>query len=95
MVRNILSAIDADSLPREQQTTLLLIKQLLVDARLDVRDYELSVTRAEQRHKAKEAKRRLYELSQQILLAGQANFFGPVDIAHISAKIEQISDNVV
>lgn len=70
------------------------LKYELVDARLDIRDYELSETREEQLANAKSAKERLDNVRKHILVASEHNIFSAIDVAHISANIEQVIDNI-
>ncbi|HVS58360.1 MAG TPA: hypothetical protein VHD60_01325 [Candidatus Saccharimonadales bacterium] len=89
-----LSAFDLFSLPAGQRKTITTLRRELTDARLDVRDYELSETRDEQLKNAKVAKKRLDQVRRHILAASEFNVFGPVDVAQLTAQAEQISDNV-
>jgi hypothetical protein len=66
------------------------LRQDLVDAKKYAQDYELSETREEQVVNAKKANRWLDKAHQAILKASEFNVFGPIDIAHISAQIEQV-----
>ena len=89
-IRAVLRAADIDLLSIEESRAVLAIQRLAVDARLDIRDYELSETREEQLKCAAAAKRRLAKLQAAILAAGPV--FGPADIAQLSAQLEQISE---
>ncbi len=89
-IGNLLVAIDIDSLDRSQQLEIIVLKRVLADTRLDARDYELSETRAEQLEKAKAAQERLSELRQLILRASEFGIFSAIDIAELSARIEEI-----
>jgi len=86
----ILSPIDTHSLPRETQKVILPIRQHIIDARLDVRDYELAETRAEQIRLRGVAVERLTGLQERLLAASSHGLFGPADVAQISAQIQQI-----
>jgi Na+-translocating ferredoxin:NAD+ oxidoreductase RnfC subunit len=85
-----LSGMDIYALDKPIQKILDSLRRELVDARLDVRDYELSETRQEQLAKALEAKRRLDHIRKLILAASEHDLFGAVDVAQLSAQIEQI-----
>jgi hypothetical protein len=89
-IGSILSFYDISELPMQQKDLVTVLKHQLIDARLDARDYEYAETRAEQLLHAKEGKQRLKELSQSILKASEYNLFGAVDVAQISARIEQL-----
>jgi hypothetical protein len=89
-IGTILSFYDVSELPMQQKDLVTNLKHQLVDIRLDARDYEYAQTRAEQLQHAKEGKQRLRQLQQSLLKASEYNMFGPVDVAHISAGIEQL-----
>ncbi|HEU4914730.1 MAG TPA: hypothetical protein VFT16_05025 [Candidatus Saccharimonadales bacterium] len=89
-ISSILSFYDISELPMQQKDLVTNLKHQLVDIRLDARDYEYAETRAEQLQHAKEGKQRLGQLEQSILKASEYNMFGAVDVAHISAGIEQL-----
>jgi hypothetical protein len=78
-----------DEMTKEQRKIVVAIRRLAIDARLDIRDYELSETRQEQVENAVKAKNVVFKLQAAILAAGDV--FGPADVAHISASLEQIS----
>ena len=89
-IGTILSFYDVSELPMQQKDLVTNLKHQLVDIRLDARDYEYAQTRAEQLQHAKEGKQRLRQLQQSLLKASEYNMFGPVDVARISAGIEQL-----
>jgi hypothetical protein len=93
-LRGTLSRLDVASLPHGEQKLVTTLRNDLVDARLDVRDYELSETREEQIRKMKEAKARLTKVRKEILAASEYNIFSAVDVAQISAQIEQIIEKL-
>ena len=86
----VLSPIDMHAMPQDTQKAALPIRQQLIDARLEVRDYELAETRAEQRKAAEGAKERLETLQQSILAASELGIFSAADVAQFSAQIQQI-----
>lgn len=89
-----LSPIDIYSLARAEQKVIKDLKTEVIDARLDIRDYELSETREEQLRKARESKKRLEHVRKLILAASEYNVFSAVDVAQLSAELEQIMDNI-
>ena len=89
-----LAGLDLLELPVNQRNTVTRLKRDLVDARLDVRDYELSETRQQQLDNAKLASKRLHQVNHYILLASEANLFGPADVAQLSSQVEQIITNL-
>src|ERR1700712_5616269 len=88
-LRPLLRDVELDSLEPVQRKAVKDIRRQFIDAKLDVRDYELSETRPEQLSNAVKAKNRLFKLQADILLAG--NVFGPADVAQLSAQLEQIN----
>ena len=88
-MKTLLRSIDPDTLEDTERKAVAYMKRLLVDVRLDIRDYELSETRLEQVENAVEAKNRLAKLQACILAAGTV--FGPADVAQLSAQLEQIN----
>jgi len=89
-VKGIVSTFDIDALMPDERKVLALIKRQLTDFRLDVRDYEYSDTRDEQIRFAGAAQKTENELQKSILQASEHNLFGAVDVAHISAQLQQI-----
>jgi len=90
----VLSAIDVFDLPMAEQKLIIGLKTELTDARLDIRDYELSETRNAQLGKARDAKKRLEKIRKGILAASEYNVFGAADVAQVSAQLEQIIENL-
>ena len=88
-LKGLLRPIDVEMLGDVSRKAVTSLKRVVVDARLDIRDYELSETREEQLKNAKEAKNRIAKMESDILAAGDV--FSAVDTAHISAKLEQIN----
>lgn len=89
-IGGILSAYDPADMPARERDLVANLKHLLIDARLDARDYEYAQTRAEQLQVVKEAKKRLEQLQQSIVKASEYNIFSPVDVAVLSARVEQL-----
>ncbi len=92
-LKSLLRQVDTDLLNTDEKRLLASLKRLAVDARLDIRDYELSETREEQLGKAKDAKKLLAKLEKAILAAGPV--FGPADVAQLSATIELINGRLI
>lgn len=87
---SILSPIDVHALPMATQKIVLPIRQQIIDAKLEVRDYDLAQTRAEQITYARAGKERLEHLSQSILAASSYDIFSAADVAQLSARIQQV-----
>lgn len=92
-VLRLLSELDMTLLTSKEQQQVNLLKHGLVDARLEVQDYELAETRDDQLRNAKQAKKYLHA-AEKLVLANPAGVFGAVDIAYLSAYIGQISDKL-
>lgn len=86
----VLSAIDADSAPKEERNLIARLKRQVVDARLDVRDYDYADTRVEQTRHGEQAKKRLEQLEKLVVAASEYNIFSAVDVAQISAHIQTL-----
>jgi len=89
-----LRPIDVYSRSATEQRVIAELKRELVDTRLDIRDYELSETRNEQLKNAKNAHKRIDTLRAQILAASEYDLFGAVDVAHLTAQLDQIADYI-
>ena len=88
-IKALLRSMDTDLMEPAEKKVVATLRRLSVDARLDIRDYELSETRDEQLKCAAKAKRRLLQLEKALLSTGQ--IFGAADIAQLSAQLAQIS----
>lgn len=86
----ILRKVKRDELAERPRKALAQLGQALADAKLYARGYELSETADERAQNAKTAKKYLDEARQLILGASEFNVFGPVDVAHLSAQIDQL-----
>jgi hypothetical protein len=93
-VRAVISQLDIGELPKEERAVVTKLRNDLIDAKLDIRDYEFSDTRAEQQKYGRQAVKRLESIRAGILAASEYNVFNAVDVAQISAQIEQIIDEV-
>jgi hypothetical protein len=93
-LRAVLSKLDISVLPKEERVIVTALKNNLTDARLDVRDYEFSETRAEQQKLAKQAHESLAKVRTGILSASEYNVFNAVDVAQFTAQLEQIIDDI-
>ena len=71
------------------------LRRLVIDLKLDLRDYEHAETRVEQQKYLADAKVRLEELRAMVLRASSHNLFGAVDVAHVTALLEQINELIV
>jgi hypothetical protein len=76
---------------QHERKIITLLKQLVVDIRLDIRDIDYADNRAEMQKNTKVAIKQLALLQKTILQASEFDVFNAVDVAHYSAQIEQIS----
>ena len=85
-----LRQFDLTRLNSSERENLLGLKQDLANARLYANSYELSETPEEQGSNAKHSRQWLAKANKKILKASETNIFGPVDVAHLSAQIDQL-----
>lgn len=89
-IRRILSKFDIYKMSRRERENIDDLHQSLIDARKYSLAYELSETREDQLHSAKEAKKWLKKAQADILAGSQADVFNAIDVAHLSAQIDQV-----
>lgn len=89
-VGRLLRSFDIDSLPPDAREVLGALKRQVSDARLDVRDYGLAETVAEQRLLAEAVRTGLRQLDELIIKTGGMSLIGPADVAQLSAITQQI-----
>jgi hypothetical protein len=89
-INRILRNFDMRKLSARERNVLAKLQQNLNDSRIYTSDYELSETREEQIDNAKKAQKWLKEASKNILAASEFNIFSAIDVAHLSAQIDQI-----
>jgi activator of HSP90 ATPase len=89
-INMILRKTDWDEVGEKARKAVTELRQNLADAKVYAQDYELSEMRDEQLDNAKQAKKWLDQARQQILRASEFDVFGPIDVAHLTAQIEQI-----
>jgi hypothetical protein len=87
-IKTVLRGVDIALLSLDEKGVISSIRRLATDTRLDIRDYELSETREEQLKSAMRSGKRLAKLRAAIVAASLA--FGPVDVAQLTAQLEQI-----
>jgi hypothetical protein len=92
-ILRLLAHIDIVDLNTKEQHILAQLKNSLIDARLEIQDYELAETRELQLGNAKQAKEYL-DAVQKTISNNSLNVFGPVDVAHLTAYIGQITDRL-
>jgi hypothetical protein len=86
----ILRGFDLRKLSTKERNVLVKLQQNLTDMRIYTNDYELSEAREEQLDNAKKARKWLEHARKNILTASESNIFSAIDVAHLSAQIEQI-----
>jgi len=93
-VGRLLRGYDIDSLVSAERGTLTALKRQAAEVRLDVRDYGMAETVAEQRRLAAEARARLQQLDELILQAGSLDLIGAADVAQLSAMTQQLMTDI-
>lgn len=93
-VKALLRQVDSDLLDADERKAANKLRRLAVDARLDIRDYELSETRDEQLKNMRAAQKRVAKLQATILAAGPV-VFGPADVAQLTAQLEHINGRLL
>jgi hypothetical protein len=89
-INSTLRNFDLRKLGVVERNALTKLQQNLTDSRIYTNDYELSETRDEQIDNAKKAKKWLEQARKNILVASEFNIFGAIDVAHLTAQIDQI-----
>jgi hypothetical protein len=92
-IKTLLRTINTDLLSADEKKATASLRRLSIDARLDIRDYELSETREEQLQKASDAKKQLKRLKVALLAVG--TMFGPADVAQVDAQLEHIQARII
>jgi hypothetical protein len=93
-VNRILKQAGLDEMPEKGRKAVIELRQNLIDAKIYSQDYELSEMREEQIDNAKKAKKWLERARGQILRASEFDVFGPVDVAHLTAQIDQAEEDL-
>lgn len=88
-VERLLRQVDLQKLGSKERNIIVRLKQELTDAKAYAQDYELSETIEEQAENSKKAKKWLENARKNILLASEYNHFGVIDVAHLTAEIDQ------
>ena len=94
-ITKVLSAIDLRDSDKQTRQILVALKHDLADVRLDIRDYEFAETRVEQGKLGQAARQRLASVKTNMLAASQYNIFSAIDIAQLSARLDQLHDALV
>lgn len=92
-VLRLLSGIDTTILDTKEQQAIEGLRNNLVDVRLEVQNYELAETRDHQLRNAKAARKYLHSI-EKLIISNPSGVFGPVDVAHLTAYIGQITDRL-
>ncbi|MFZ1249460.1 MAG: hypothetical protein WAQ24_04005 [Candidatus Saccharimonadales bacterium] len=92
-IKVIVRQLSTENLSQAEKKALQQIKLGCNELKLDVRDYEYAETRAEQLKWAKIAQHNLKAVETLVLQNG--TIFGPVDVAELSARIEDIRAKLI
>jgi hypothetical protein len=93
-INRILRSIDLRTLGNKERKILNGLQQNLNDSRIYLQAYELSETREEQKGNVKIAEEWLEQARKNILSASEYDIFNAIDVAHLSALIDQIRDDL-
>jgi hypothetical protein len=93
-VRQILRKTDEAKLERKYRNALTELRQNLVDIRIYTNAYEFSEEQPEQLQNAKITKEYLQQARAHILKASEADIFSAIDVAHLSAQIDQLTEGL-
>lgn len=66
-------------------------KHNMVDAKLDIRDFEYAGSRAEMQEMSKIARSRLDKVRHDMLAASEHGIFSAIDVAHFSVQLDKIA----
>ncbi len=89
-ILGMLAALDVDLIGPETARRIARLKQVVVDAKLDVRDYEMADSRIEMSQLAEEAISRMEQVRTALLAASEHGIFGAIDVAQLTVELEQI-----
>ncbi len=89
-IAQFVSDIDINSLPHDQRQTVVALKNQGGDIRLEVRDYGMAETRAEQERLAKAIAERIEAAQATILKLSEYNLLGAADVAQLTAQLDQL-----
>ena len=94
-VRRNFAAIELADLPKEERGMTEDLLRSLAEAKLDVRDYEFAETRAEQATLIAPAKKRIEAVRVAIIwLSSHGGIFGPADVAHLTASLDVVAEQL-
>lgn len=88
------AGVDVLDVAKIERELIESMRRLVIDLKLDLRDYELAETRADQLTYLIDGKLRVKELRAMIILSGTHNLFGPVDVGHVTALLEQVNEQL-
>lgn len=93
-IGRLIADLDVATLETREQHKLAQLKNSLIDARLDIQDYELAETREHQIRNAQDARRRLLQI-EKALTEKPMHILGTVDVAFLAAQIGYISGKLI
>lgn len=90
-VLRLLSQVEPSS--GAEQRKIEQLQNNLIDVRIEIQDYELAETRGDQLRNKEDAEKYLQKIKSTIT-DSSINVFGAVDVAHLTAQVEQITDRL-
>jgi hypothetical protein len=93
-IRGILTAFVDEDLPTAGRRAVQDIRQTMAQARKALRDYEREEDARQQASLLPESIAGLEQARRNILEASQYDVFSAVDVAHVTAKIDQLTDRL-
>lgn len=89
-VARLLHGFDIHDLPADEREVLSALKRQSADIRLDIRDYGMAETKAEQDRAAQQVRAALKTFEENVVKAGGMGLFSSADVAHLSAVAQQL-----
>lgn len=93
-VYNLPSAKQANTMPKASAALMFDLKQSVYEIKLNISDYFASDEPSEQVKLLEDVTQLANTANDQILLASQHDLLNPVDVAHLSAMVEQIKERL-
>jgi len=86
------AALDIDIIGPATAQIIKDCKHNMVDAKLDIRDFEYADSRVEMRELSQVARARLDDVRHDMLAASEHGIFSAIDVAHFSVQLDKIAE---